>query len=145
MMQQLSAQPGFTEAFLAQIQGGGKKKAGAALLTPKLVDHMRQIILGKDWQKLDRFPGWTMSEINPTVRVIGHVVGKDHEVDKNATAGGAPSGTPAAPAASSGDYLDLGDYKLDAPGTANLDAPATGEGFIVSQFVSAMGDGVSRG
>ena len=101
MMRELSAQPGFTEKFLAEVQGGAKK-AGAALLTPALVDHLRDMILGKNWEGLDRFPGWTMREINPTVRVAGHVVGKDDKVDSMATAGGAPSGTPASGAGKQG-------------------------------------------
>ena len=144
MMQQLSAQPGFTEAFLAQIQGAGKK-AGAAFLTPDLIHHMREIILGKQWDRLDSFPGWTMAAINPTVRVVGHLAGKDQKVDSTATAGGAPAapGTEAHPPANA--FLDLGDYKLNAPQTVDLNSPATGEGFVLSEFVTKVGDGVTRG
>ena len=40
MMQDLSAKPGFTEAMLAELDKGGKN--GPALLTPKLVHHMRE-------------------------------------------------------------------------------------------------------
>ncbi len=149
MMQQLSAQPGFTEAFLAQIQGAGKKKAGAALLTPRLVDHMRQIILGKDWQKLDRFPGWTMAEINPTVRVIGHVVGKDGKVDETATAGGAPSGTPATKVVSISEstdaYLDVGPYSLKDDEVVDLAKPSRLPGFDTRDYVSSLGAGATRG
>ena len=58
MMRQLSAQPGFTNALIDQLDKGGKK--GPALLTPKLIDELRKRILGADWQGLDRFPGWTM-------------------------------------------------------------------------------------
>ena len=63
MMRELSAQPGFTEALIHQLDKGGKK--GPALLTPDLIDELRKRILGEDWQGLDRFPGWTMREINP--------------------------------------------------------------------------------
>ena len=86
MMRELSAQPGFTEKFLAEIQGGAKK-AGAALLTPELVHLLRDMILGKDWEGLDRFPGWTMRQINPTVRVVGHFAGKDSKVGRHGYSG----------------------------------------------------------
>ena len=146
VMQELSARPGFTEAFLTQVEGG-TKKAGAALLTPALVDHLRKLILGKEWEALDRFPGWTMREINPTVRVIAHVAGKDQKVEGMATAGGAPSGTPG-PAA--GDqavksFLELGDYTLSSAGPVSLDTPATGKSFDSAEYITKLGEGVTRG
>ena len=145
MMQTLSAQPGFTEAFLAEVEGGGHK-AGAARLTPDLVHALREILLGKQWEKLDRFPGWTMGEINPTVRVVGHYAGKDTRVDDMATAGGAPvaAGSDAARKMIAA-YLDLGQYTLSDRGPATLDAPATGEGFVESEYVKPLGAGVVRG
>ncbi len=142
MMRELSAQPGFTEAFLAQVQGGAKKKSGAALLTPALVHHLRDLILGRNWQALDRFPGWTMAEINPTVRVVGHFAGKDQKVGDMATAGGRPA-TDAAKSALA--LIDLGDYGPDNQGTADLDTPSTDPGFDEKALVSVIGDGVTRG
>src|SRR5215813_7614571 len=68
MMRELSATPGFTDALLAQLNGN---KQGPALMSPKLIQRLRDLILGKDWQGLDRFPGWTLSGINPTVKVAG--------------------------------------------------------------------------
>ncbi len=143
MMQDLSAQPGFTEAFLRDVQGGGQKKAGAALLTPDLIHTLRDRILGGDWQGLDRFPGWTMREINPTVRVVGHVAGKDEKVEDAATAGGAPGGKLVAASALA--FLDLGSLKPDTGGTLSLDEPSQGAGFVTAEYVSAMGDGIMRG
>ena len=143
MMRELSARPGFTEAFLAQVQGGGDKK-GAAFLTPDLVDDLRQVILGKDWQRLDHFPGWTMAAINPTVRVVGHVVGKDPKIDNAATAGGAPSGNPGE-VPSVTNYLDLATYAADKAATVSLDTPAQGKPFELADFQTSMGDGVLRG
>jgi hypothetical protein len=137
MMRQLSARPGFTEAFLAQIQGT-HNKAGAALLTPSLVDHLRDLIVGKDWHGLDRFPGWTMAEINPTVRVIGHVAGKDERVDSAATPGGVPP-TLATEAA----YIDLGEY--EHPHEVTQYDLAKGPGFSLTDYVASLGDGVTRG
>src|SRR5271154_7340809 len=87
MMRELSATPGFTDALLAQLDKGGKK--GPALMTPALIKKLRELILGKDWQGLDRFPGWTMQEVNPTVGVITRVVTKHAE-----TPVGTPSGAP---------------------------------------------------
>src|SRR6202012_5981986 len=84
MMRELSATPGFTDALLAQMDKGEKK--GPALMTPALMKRLRELILGKDWQGLDRFPGWTMQEVNPAVGVISRVV-KQPEA-----AVGAPSG-----------------------------------------------------
>ncbi len=146
MMRELSTQPGFTEKFLAEVQGGAKK-AGAALLTPTLVDYLREMILGKNWEGLDRFPGWTMREINPTVRVAGHVVAKDDKVDSMATAGGAPSGRPTDGAARKSPvaYLDLGEYGPERSGTVSLDEPATGKPFNTAEYVSEVGAGVTRG
>ena len=146
VMQQLSARPGFTEAFLDQVEGGSKK-SGAALLTPALVDHLRKLILGKDWQALDHFPGWTMREINPTVRIVAHVAGKDQKVEGMATAGGAPSGNPnRAPADQAVTaFLELGEYPLTSTGPVSLDAPPAGKPFDSAEFVSDLGGGVIRG
>lgn len=141
MMRELSAQPGFTEAFLSEIQGANGKK-GAALLTPALVHHLRELILGKDWQGLDRFPGWTMGEINPTVRVVSKAAGKDPQIKSTATAGGRPGATSAS---SSPAFLDLGAYQNPNVQSAELDQPATGPGFDEHALVSSLGDGVTRG
>ena len=146
MMQALSAQPGFTEAFLQQVDGPNHK-AGAALLTPELIHELRERILGKDWQGLDRFPGWTMGRINPTVRVVGHFAGRDQSVSSLATAGGAPAGPAGSAAAKQAvtAYMDLGELKLDRGGTLSLNQPSTGKGFVTSEYVSQVGDGVTRG
>ena len=119
MMRELSAQPGFAEAFLKDIQSGTGKH-GAALLTPSLVDHLRDLIVGKDWQGLDHFPGWTMAAVTPTVDAITHVAGK-------------PSSAAA--------FIDLGDYG----GTVNLNEPSHEGGFDEKASVRNAGDGVTRG
>jgi hypothetical protein len=146
MMQQLSSQPGFTEAFLAQVEGTDPHKAGAAYLTPELVQELRKLILGKDWQGLNRFPGWTMARINPTVRVVGHFAGKDAKVDSAATTGGAPrTGTSESRKALT-TYLDTGPYGLgESQTTIDLSKPSTLPGFDEASLVSTLGDGVTRG
>jgi hypothetical protein len=102
MMRELSAQPGFTEALLAEIDKDGKK----------------------DWQGLDRFPGWTMREINPAVHVITDIAEKSDPAR---------------------DYLDVGPYSLDKAETISLDQPSTLSGFTTEGSVSELGGGVTRG
>jgi hypothetical protein len=143
MMKELSARPGFTEAFLREVEGGAKK-SGATLLTPALVDHLRSMILGNDWQGLDHFPGWTMREINPTVRVIGHIAGKNQKVESSATAGGAPGAGIAHPGSLAA-FVDLGTYALDKPATESLDTPSNGKRFDQKEFITTLSEGVTRG
>jgi hypothetical protein len=137
MLRELSAQPGFTESFLKQIDGGKK----GALMTPALIDELRNRILGSDWQGLDRFPGWTMSEINPTVRVVGHFAGKDEKLED--TAAVHPGAPPSA--AEVDQFLDLEPYPLDKSETISLDKPSTLPAFTTQGIVSTVGDGITRG
>jgi len=139
MMRQLSAQPGFTNKLLDQLNKGGK--SGPAFLTPKLVDELRKRILGSDWQGLDRFPGWTMRAINPTVRVIGHYAGKDEKLeDASAVHPGAPLS-----AAQAKQYLDLGPYSLDRSEIISLDQPSTLPPFTTDGIVTSLGADITRG
>jgi len=139
MMRELSAQPGFTEALLKQIDQGGKK--GPALMTPSLIDELRKRILGKDWQGLDRFPGWTMRAINPTVRVAGNFAGKDEKLEDTAAV---HPGSPVTEAETR-QYLDLGSYALDKAETVSLDQPSTLSPFTTDGLITQLGAGVSRG
>jgi hypothetical protein len=139
MMRELSAQPGFTAALLDQIDKGSKK--GPALLTPRLLNELRKRILGSDWQGLDRFPGWSMREINPTVRSIGHFAGKDQQLE---AASAVHPGTSLA-AAQAREFLDLGPYSLDRAEEISLDKPSTLPPFTTDGIVSALGAGVTRG
>ena len=126
MMRELSAQPGFTEAFLQQLQGGSRK-AGPALLTPRLVDDLRKLILGNDWQGLDRFPGWTMGEITPAVGALSRVVANPHTPDKLA------------------EFLDVGPYSLAAGGTvADFRQPSQLPGFAADDPITKLGYGMTR-
>ena len=139
MMRDLSAQPGFTEALLKQFDNGGKKST--ALMTPTLIDELRKRILGKDWQGLDRFPGWTMRAINPTVRVAGHFAGKDEKLEDTAAV---HPGTPATEAQAR-QYLDLGPYALNTAEVVSLDKPSTLPPFSTNGLITQLGAGVSRG
>jgi hypothetical protein len=139
MMRELSAKPGFTEALLKQLEGGGKKNT--ALMTPRLIDELRQRILGKDWSGLDRFPGWSMRRINPTVRVVGHFAGKDEKLEATSEV------HPGAPlsAAALHDELDLGPYALEEAEMISLYKPSTLPPFTLNGLVSELGDSVIRG
>src|SRR5437588_1197705 len=144
MMRQLSATPGFTDALLAQLDNRGKK--GPALMTPKLIKRLRELILGHDWQGLNRFPGWTMQEVNPAVDVINRVVTKHPE-----TPVGTPSGAPTEAWPSDADkgvgteFLDLGSYAPDKRETVNLDKPSTLPGLSNAELVTDMGAGLVKG
>jgi hypothetical protein len=138
MMRELSATPGFTDTVMNEIPHASK--AGAALLTPDLLHHMRDMIVGRNWQGLDRFPGWTMREINPTVRVVGHEAGKDAALE-----GAAKSEGPAKGAADVTRFVDLGQYGLNRAATEDFDKPSTQPGFSEAGLVTTLGDGVVRG
>jgi hypothetical protein len=139
MMRQLSAQPGFSDALIHQLDAGGKK--GPALLTPRLLTELRNRILGKDWSGLDRFPGWSMREINPTVRVVGHFAGKDEKLE---AASEVHPGTPLS-AAQSAQFLDFGPYVLDKAETVSLDKPSTLPPFTTDGIVTKLGEDITRG
>lgn len=142
MMRQLSATPGFTETILAELDKSGKQ--GPALMTPALMHRLRELILGKDWQGLDRFPGWTMQAINPTVRVAGRIAGKNQALeDLSARHPGAPSGTMSTTQARQ--FIDLGPYTLEHAEVIDLDKPSPLPAFTREGIVSSLGAGVVRG
>src|SRR6185437_4298546 len=118
MMRELSAQPGFREAVVHALQGTDDNKNGPALLTPQLAHRLRELILGSNWQGLDRFPGWTMRAINPTVRVVTRVAEKKAAENAAASNPGASAGANKAQK-----YLDLGSYPLDQAQTVSFDEP----------------------
>ncbi len=144
MLRELSAQPGFTERLLRQLEGPRSGKKGPALLTPDLVHELRQRILGKDWHGLDRFPGWTMREINPTVRLASHFAGKNPELEGMSAVH--PGTSPQSlDAAQSRPFLDLGPYSLEKAQTVSLDAPSSLPGFNAQSLVTSLGMELIRG
>jgi hypothetical protein len=147
MMRELSATPGFTDALLAQLEKKGKQ--GPALMTPALIKRLRELILGKDWQGLDRFPGWTMRAINPTVKVAGKVVAKNNAVaDLAARRSGAVAENGSTSPVSTEqmrEYIDLGGYSLERAETVRLDEASSLPGFTTEGVVSELGAGVVRG
>lgn len=142
MMRQLSAQPGFTQSMLKELDTSShSSKQGPALLTPALFNQLRSLILGNDWQGLDRFPGWTMRKINPTVAVVDRFAGKDPKLE--ATSAVHPGAPPSV--ADQRQYLDLGPYALDQASTLSLDQPSTFPPFTTVGIVTSLGYGVTRG
>jgi hypothetical protein len=125
MMSELSAQPGFTDAFLHAVKGTDGKR-GPALLTPDLVDELRKRVLGKDWEGLDRFPGWTMRALNPAVRVVSHAVHSNDSYNIER-------------------FLDLGPYALSREQIVDLDRPSIFPPFSTNGIVTQLGYGVERG
>ncbi len=139
-MQRLSATPGFTEALLARLNTGSRN--GPALLTPKLFDQLRKLILGQDWGGLDRFPGWTMGEISPTVRVAEHLLpGLSGRTSPAADTEPNLSRQPSA--AEVGAYLNLGSFPLDQAADVDLTQAVTSPVFHSDQ--QDLGNGVVSG
>ncbi len=133
MMQQLSTRPGFTDEFLARLAGGGTQ--AALPLTPELRHDLRELILGRNWTGLDRFPGWTMARLNA-------VVAAAQKIEGNSSPSPSPGQTPGQTLAT---YLDLGEYPVTRAGVVSLDQPATGPGFDSAQLVIPLVDGVTTG
>jgi hypothetical protein len=146
MMRELSATPGFTDALLERLNEEGKK--GPALMTPSLMKRLRELILGKNWQGLNRFPGWTLQGLNPTVKVAGKIVTKKENEGAGHPAAAevnAPVQGAAVSTAQIENYIDLGPYTLEKAETVNLNVPSTLPGFTTEGLVSELGTGVTRG
>jgi len=154
LSQMMREDPAFNEQLLASLapDKNAKGKHGPVLMTPGLIDELRTRLLGQDWSGLDRFPGWTMHRITPTVRVVGHVAGKDAtlEADSSVKPGSQPGGGAnqsadmAQPGAKHA-WLDVGEYALDKEQTISLDAPSTLKGFSLEGQITDLGHGVTRG
>ena len=139
MMRELSVQPGFRDAVEKAIERNDDGKRGPALLTPDLTRRLRELILGSDWQGLDRFPGWTMRAVNPTVRVVSRVAEKKAD-EKAASNPGASAG-----ANEIQKFLDLGSYPLDQEQTVSFDEPSTLPPFTTEGIVTRLGPNTVRG
>ncbi|HTF66616.1 MAG TPA: hypothetical protein VK638_28425, partial [Edaphobacter sp.] len=104
VMQRISAQPEFRERVLEGIREVPKV---GEFLSPDLVDRLRVLILGKEWQRVDHFPALTVAALNKSVGAAVRVAGK--------------STTPLQPT----DLLDTAEYPLGQAETIDLDHPAT--------------------
>ena len=146
MMRELSATPGFTDSLIAQLNGN---KQGPALMSPALIKTLKDMILGRDWQGLDRFPGWTLATINPTVKIAGRFIAKKDDGNANQADAGADANAPIESGAVTSErvkpYIDLGPYTLERTETVDFDKPSTLPGFTTEGIVSELGAGVMRG
>jgi hypothetical protein len=104
VMQRVSAQPEFRERVL---QGIREVPKVGEFLSPDLVDRLRVLILGKEWQRVDHFPALTVAALNKSVDAAMSLAGK--------------STTPLKPV----DLLDTAEYPLGQRETIDLDHPAT--------------------
>ena len=145
MMRELSATPGVTDALLAQLNDG---KQGPALMSPALIHRLRELILGKDWSGLDRFPGWTLKGINPTIKIAGRFFAKKDDGTASAHESAsehAPLETGPVTTERLRPFIDLGPYPLEKTETVDLNKPSTLPGFTMKGIVFDLGAGVQRG
>lgn len=145
-MRRLSAEPGFTEAVLDRLGGNKDGKNGAALLTPELVDRLRELILGKQWEGLNRFPGWTMGVITPTVHATGRVVAKNEKREEAVVNSDTAPNLERQPSAKEvAGFLDVGELALDQAAQVDLETRVTLPEFPMGELVKPLGMGVVSG
>lgn len=66
LMSELSKDPRFVDAFIDAL---GKHPAAGGFLGPAQIKRLRELILGKEFEALDRFPGVTVAELCQSVPV----------------------------------------------------------------------------
>jgi hypothetical protein len=103
-MQRVSVQPEFRERVLKGIHDVPKV---GEFLSPNLIERLRVLILGKEWQRVDHFPALTIAALNKSVDAASTMAGK--------------SVAPLEPA----DLLDTAEYPVGHAATIDLDHPAT--------------------
>ena len=104
VMQRISGQPEFRERVLNGIR---EVPRVGEFLSPDLVERLRVLILGKEWQRVDHFPALTVSALNKSVDTAIRLAEKP--------------ATPLEPT----DLLDTAEYPLGQAETIDLDHPAT--------------------
>jgi len=101
VMQRISSTPDYAVRVQALLGGEGNK----GFLTAGLMEDLRKLILGKDWQRVDHFPSFTIGVLNQSVSVAKRTGGKS--------------------ATAAGEYApDVGVYSLAKNQTVNLNVPA---------------------
>jgi hypothetical protein len=76
-MSELSQNPDFVEALYKRL--GRDPKAGG-ILGPEEIKRLRELILGKNFEALDRFPGMTVPGMGRAVRLAAAAI--DHSADE---------------------------------------------------------------
>jgi len=72
VMQRISSEPDYSERVQALLGSKGNK----GFLTAGLMQDLRKLILGRDWQRVDHFPSFTIGALNQSVRVAERAAGK---------------------------------------------------------------------
>jgi hypothetical protein len=137
MMRQLSATPGFTDAMLAHVNEVNQN--GPALMTPRLVRRLKRMIIGRDWQGMNRFPGWTMRALNPTANIAERLVRR--QGNANGTADESEANKESLDEAEK--WVDVETYPLDKAVTISLDEPSALPPFSVADVMTDLGAGVT--
>ncbi|NUB09804.1 hypothetical protein FW320_27045 [Azospirillum sp. Vi22] len=78
VMSELARNPEFVEALYRRL--GRNPKAGG-ILGPDEIKRLREMILGKDFEGLDRFPGLTVQGMGRSVRLAGATLGRSSDDD----------------------------------------------------------------
>src|ERR1700756_6069551 len=73
VMQRVSAQPEFRKRVLQDLREVPKV---GDFLSPDLVERLRVLILGKEWQRVDHFPALTVAALNKNVDTAMSLAGK---------------------------------------------------------------------
>lgn len=74
VMDEVSHEPGFVDAVLEKL---GRDPRAPGILGPKVLGKLRSLLLGGHFEKLDRFPGFTIRTMGSAVGVAARVGGRD--------------------------------------------------------------------
>lgn len=77
VMDEVSHEPGFVDAVLEKL---GRDPRAPGILGPKVLGKLRSLLLGGHFEKLDRFPAFTIGTMGSAVGVAARVGGRDKVV-----------------------------------------------------------------
>ncbi|HEX7074536.1 MAG TPA: hypothetical protein VF226_10890 [Hyphomicrobiaceae bacterium] len=126
VMSELSNEPGFVDGLLRRL---GHDPDAGGILGPDEIKRLREAILGKHWETLDRFPGLTVAGLGRSVRLAG--LAQRHLVDRTDT--GAPNAAGARAAARGVDVVE------------SLGIPAKGPASRPDGLLTPLGFGLAWG
>ena len=139
MMRALSATPGFTDAMLSHVNDVAQN--GPALMTPRLVRRLKRMMLGRDWQGMNRFPGWTMRALNPTAGIAERMVRTRTNGADGTVENAAKESTESLEETEK--WVDVATYPLKKEAAISLDEPSTLPPFSTKDVMTDLGAGVT--
>ena len=74
VMSEVSHEPGFVDAVLEKL---GRDPRAPGILGPKLLGKLKSLLLGRHFEKLDRFPGFTIGTMGSSVAIAARMGGRD--------------------------------------------------------------------